>query len=160
MSHSEHHHHHHHDHRPRHASRKVEGFPLDLLGDFVAVRRDKAASYSAGGIILVESSGATKRGVVVAVGPGVFHQSGHFVPTRVSPGDRVLLPDYWGNEVHVDGQLVLVDREGSLPSVEVGGDRSPEDPWVAPAPVLSRADVESMIEDVVAGVVGEMLASS
>lgn len=67
------------------------------IKDRVLVRCDKPATQqTSGGIYLAQDIGYVEQdiGVVVAVGPGKYHEDGphkgKFVETYVKPGDRIL----------------------------------------------------------------------
>ena len=57
------------------------------------------------------------RGEVIAVGNGKFLQNGDVHPVDVKPGDHVLFGKYSGTEVNVDGEDLLVMREGDVMGV-------------------------------------------
>jgi len=66
----------------------------------VLVKRTLPATKTAGGIFLPES--ASKKEVdaeVVAVGPGGRDANGNIIPMTVDVGDKVLLPEYGGQNV-------------------------------------------------------------
>ena len=44
-----------------------------------------------------------KEGKVIAVGPGRRANNGELIEPGVKEGDRVLMPDYGGQEVDLDG---------------------------------------------------------
>mmetsp|Transcript_8778 Transcript_8778/g.14230 ORF Transcript_8778/g.14230 Transcript_8778/m.14230 type:complete len:100 (-) Transcript_8778:1320-1619(-) len=70
------------------------------LADRVLVKRTLPATKTAGGIFLPES--ASKKEVdaeVVAVGPGGRDANGNIIPMTVDVGDKVLLPEYGGQNV-------------------------------------------------------------
>ena len=74
------------------------------LLDRVLVQRVVKESKSAGGIILPESATPSiNEGVVVAVGPGARTHTGELIPCAVKEGDRVLLPEYGGSQVNLNG---------------------------------------------------------
>lgn len=80
--------------------------PVD---DRVLVRRDEAASMTAGGIALPDvARDAPARGRVVAVGPGRLLENGaRDVPAYVA-GDRVLFKGYAGTELEIEGVSHLI----------------------------------------------------
>jgi chaperonin GroES len=75
--------------------------------DFVAVKRDKPQVMSPGGIALpniaADIGEAPEQGTVLAVGPKV---------TEVKVGDRVLIGSFAGWTFKVDGEPVVLVREG------------------------------------------------
>jgi chaperonin GroES len=74
------------------------------LADRVLVRRVMPVTKTAGGIFIPESN-VTKSndGEVLAVGPGMTTRDGQTIKPPVSVGDMVLLPEYGGLQVKVDG---------------------------------------------------------
>jgi chaperonin GroES len=74
-----------------------------LIADRVLVERNAAEIVAKGGIMLPEKSqGKVLQGTVVAVGSGRKGKSGEIEPVSVKVGDKVLLPEYGGNEVVLD----------------------------------------------------------
>ena len=55
-----------------------------------------------------------KEGVVVAVGPGARAESGSFIPMSVSVGDKVILPDFGGGKLEVEGEEFQIFRETDI----------------------------------------------
>ncbi|CAG9576350.1 putative 10 kDa heat shock protein [Leishmania major strain Friedlin] len=80
---------------------------LQPLGQRVLVKRMQAAKQTKAGILIPEQVAAkVNEGTVVAVAAG----SKDWTPT-VKVGDTVLLPEYGGSSVKVDGEeLVLYDE--------------------------------------------------
>jgi chaperonin GroES len=75
------------------------------LADRVLVRRVVPVTKTAGGILLPESNvGKNNEGEVLAVGPGLRTHKGETIPMSVSVGDKVLLPEYGGLQMKVDGE--------------------------------------------------------
>jgi chaperonin GroES len=74
------------------------------LADRVLVKRMVPVTKTAGGIILPEAA-TTKanQGEVLAVGPGARNINGDIIPISVKVGDKVLLPEYGGMQLKVDG---------------------------------------------------------
>ena len=52
--------------------------------------------------------------VVVAVGPGARTEAGQTVPMSVAVGDKVLLPEFGGNKIEVDGEEFAMYRETDI----------------------------------------------
>ena len=74
-----------------------------------------AAQVTAGGILLPEA--ATKApnvGTVVAVGDGMKNMEGATIPTSVSEGDKVLLPDFGGQTIDIDGDEFFLFRDSDI----------------------------------------------
>jgi chaperonin GroES len=85
------------------------------LADRVLIRRVVAQTKTAGGIILPESSvSKNNEGQVVAIGPGATTRSGEVIPITVAVGDKVLLPEYGGLGVKLDGEEVFLFRNDEI----------------------------------------------
>ena len=85
------------------------------LFDRVLIQRAAAESKTKGGLLIPEAAQAkTNEGVVVAVGPGARSDSGLSVPLTVAVGDRVLLPEFTGLKLEVDGEEFQMFRESDL----------------------------------------------
>jgi chaperonin GroES len=84
-------------------SKKVHVKPL---GDRVLVKREEAAtSKSAAGIIIPDTAQKekSKKGTVIAVGPGRINDEGKLIPTLVKIGASVIFNSGWDNEVEMSG---------------------------------------------------------
>ena len=53
-------------------------------------------------------------GVVVAVGTGARTEAGETIPLVVAVGDKVLLPEFGGSKIEVDGEEFQMFRETDL----------------------------------------------
>jgi chaperonin GroES len=85
------------------------------LADRVLVRRIMPVTKTASGIILPESA-VTKnnQGEVLAVGPGAKTRDGEIIPINVDIGDKVLLPEYGGLQVKLDGEELHLFRNDEI----------------------------------------------
>jgi co-chaperonin GroES (HSP10) len=71
--------------------------------DNVAIRLEPLEQVSAGGLHLPQTrQEKTRKAVVLAVGPGHHNRSGHFVPTQVKAGDRVIVDAFAGQDYSMD----------------------------------------------------------
>ncbi len=85
------------------------------LQDRVLVRRLDAETTTPGGLIIPENAKEKPtRGVVVAVGNGRVLDSGKLLPPSVKEGDEVLFTKYGGQDVHLDGDELLIVRDHDL----------------------------------------------
>eukprot|EP01038_Epipyxis_sp_PR26KG_P010582 gene10582-14214_t len=85
------------------------------LADRVLIKRVVAATKTAGGIILPESNiSKANEGEVIAVGPGARSRDGEVIPITVSIGDKVLLPEYGGLPVKLDGEEAFLFRNDEI----------------------------------------------
>jgi chaperonin GroES len=66
-----------------------------------------------GGIILPENQSKVQ-GEVVAVGSGARSRDGQFYKPVLKVGDKVILPEYGGNKVDLNGEIHWIYREGDI----------------------------------------------
>ena len=70
---------------------------------------------TAGGIILPESTvSKANEGEILAVGAGYMTREGVNVPVSVAVGDKVLLPEYGGLMIKMDGEEVYLFRSDEI----------------------------------------------
>jgi chaperonin GroES len=80
------------------------------LGNRVLVKRTSAAKQTKAGVLIPEQvAGKINEGTVVAVAAG----NKDWTPT-VKPGDQVLLPEFGGNAVKLDGEEMFLYNEENL----------------------------------------------
>ena len=80
------------------------------LHDRVVIKPAPAEEKTAGGIIIPDTAKEKpQRGTVVATGPGKKDE-----PVTLKKGDTVLYGKYSGTEVRIDGQDLLIIREGDI----------------------------------------------
>jgi len=85
------------------------------LFDRVLVQRVEAVTQSKGGILIPEKAQAkTMEGTVVAVGPGARTDAGAHIPMAVAVGDKVMLPEYGGSKVELEGTDYQLFRETDI----------------------------------------------
>eukprot|EP00088_Acartia_fossae_P041672 TRINITY_DN4358_c0_g1_i2.p2 TRINITY_DN4358_c0_g1~~TRINITY_DN4358_c0_g1_i2.p2 ORF type:complete len:119 (+),score=40.36 TRINITY_DN4358_c0_g1_i2:41-358(+) len=85
------------------------------LFDRVLVQRMAAETKTKGGILIPEKAQAkTLEATVVAVGPGARTDAGNFVPMSVAVGDKVLLPEFGGAKMEIDGEELHLFRETDI----------------------------------------------
>ena len=88
------------------------------LGDRVLVRRVEEATKTAGGIIIPDT--ATEKpqeGEVLAVGNGAIGDENERVALDVKVGDKILFGKWGGSEVKIDGEDLLIMKEGDIMGV-------------------------------------------
>ena len=91
------------------------------LHDRVIVKRMEEERTSAGGIVIPDSATEKPiRGEVTAVGNGKIGDNGEVRPLDVKVGDQVLFGKYSGTEVKVEGEELLVMREGDIMAIIEG----------------------------------------
>lgn len=79
---------------------------IQPMGDRVLVKRDDAdVTKSPAGIIIPDTASKekSKRGTVLAVGPGRFGDEGDLIPMTVKAGMSVYFNSGWDNEVKIEG---------------------------------------------------------
>ena len=90
---------------------------LKPLSDRVVIKMVEAEETTAGGIIL---AGSTKEkpqvAEVLAVGPGGV-VDGKEVVMQVKVGDKVITSKYSGTEVKIDGEELIIVRQGDILAV-------------------------------------------
>lgn len=85
------------------------------LGENLVVKRLEADETTPGGIVLPDTARrAPLEGRVLSVGDGKLLANGTRAAHEVGEGDRVLLRNYAGNEVVVDGQELLIVSEDDI----------------------------------------------
>lgn len=87
------------------------------LGDRILVKPEEQEQKSKGGLILTDSvqRGQKVYGTVVAVGTGIFSQSGEKIPVTVQVGDKVMyVKAEASNKLTLDGNEYLLFNEHEL----------------------------------------------
>merc|ERR1712227_186678 len=82
------------------------------LANRCLVRRMDAVTKTAGGIMLPESSQTKLNfGTVLAVGDGARKENGELVPMSVAVGEKVMLPEFGGTDVELEGEKFVLYRD-------------------------------------------------
>ena len=90
---------------------------LKPLSDRVVIKMVEAEETTAGGIILAGSAKEKPQvAEVLAVGPG-GDVDGKEVVMQVKVGDKVITSKYSGTEVKIDGEELIVVRQGDILAV-------------------------------------------
>ncbi|MBU5489478.1 MULTISPECIES: co-chaperone GroES [Butyricicoccus] len=90
---------------------------LKPLSDRVVIKMVEAEETTAGGIILAGSAKEKPQvAEVLAVGPGGV-VDGKEVVMQVKVGDKVITSKYSGTEVKIDGEELIVVRQGDILAV-------------------------------------------
>ena len=88
---------------------------LKPLHDRVLVRRVESDEKTSGGLIIPDSAKEKPaEGVIVACGEGARKDSGELIAMAVKAGDKVLFGKWSGTEVTVDGEELLMMKEGDI----------------------------------------------
>jgi chaperonin GroES len=97
------------------SSKNANATKLRPLDDRVVVKRLEAEEKTTGGIILPDSAKEKpQKGEVVAVGAGKLLDNGNRATPDVKAGDVILFGKWSGTEVKVDGEELLIMREGDI----------------------------------------------
>jgi len=81
------------------------------LADKVIIKAIQPDEKSAGGIYLPAGSELPDQGIVFAAGPGKYSTDGTFIPTEVSPGDRVIFNKHTGVDIQIGSVSLIVLKE-------------------------------------------------
>ena len=85
------------------------------LHDRVLVRRVEEDQRTPGGIIIPDTAKEKPTlGEIIAVGSGLRTEKGDRIALDVKPGDRVLFGKWSGSEVKLDGEELLIMKEGDI----------------------------------------------
>jgi chaperonin GroES len=91
------------------------------LHDRVVVRRVTAEEKSSGGIIIPDTAQEKPmQGEVIAVGPGARDERGQTIALDVKAGNRILFGKWFGTEVKLDGEELLIMKESDIMGVIEG----------------------------------------
>ena len=85
------------------------------LHDRVLVRRVEGDEKTKGGLIIPDTAKEKPaQGEIIAVGDGARKDSGELIEPSVKAGDRVLFGKWSGTEVTLDGEELLIMKEGDI----------------------------------------------
>ena len=85
------------------------------LHDRVLVRRVQSDEKTKGGLIIPDSAKEKPaEGEIVAAGEGARKDSGELIPMAVKAGDKILFGKWSGTEVTLDGEELLIMKEGDI----------------------------------------------
>ncbi|TMV91062.1 co-chaperone GroES [Thioclava sp. BHET1] len=85
------------------------------LHDRVLVKRVESEEKTKGGLIIPDSAKEKPaEGEIVAVGEGARKDSGELIAPSVKAGDKVLFGKWSGTEVTLDGEELLIMKEGDI----------------------------------------------
>jgi chaperonin GroES len=94
------------------------------LHDRVLVRRVESDDKTKGGLIIPDTAKEKPaEGEVIACGEGARKDSGELIEMSVKPGDRVLFGKWSGTEVTIDGEELLIMKEGDILGI-IEGDKA------------------------------------
>jgi len=79
------------------------------------IRKAATETQTAGGIIIpADKTKSPNEGEVMAVGRGLRDVNGTIHPPQLKVGDKVLLPNYGGSNVEIDGEEMVLYREDDI----------------------------------------------
>jgi len=88
---------------------------IEPLGDRVVIKPTPQEEVSKGGIVLPDTAKEKpQEGKVIAVGPGRLTEEGNRIAMDVKKGDKVLYSKYAGTEFKLDGEELIIMREGDI----------------------------------------------
>jgi chaperonin GroES len=88
---------------------------IEPLGDRVVIKPIPKEEVSKGGIVLPDTAKEKpQEGKVIAVGPGRLTEDGNRIAMDVKRGDKVLYSKYAGTEFKLDGEELIIMREGDI----------------------------------------------
>lgn len=89
------------------------------LGENVLVRQKKADEVTSFGLVLPDKDEKKAEGEVIAVGPGKLLENGSRSTMDVKAGDKVILKNWGGDKVEIDGEeLKIVSQDEILAVIE------------------------------------------
>ena len=84
------------------------------LGDKVVIKQMEAEEKTKSGIVLpTQSKEKPQEAEVIAVGPGGM-VDGKEVKMQVKAGDKVIYSKYSGTEIKIDGETLIIVRQGDI----------------------------------------------
>lgn len=100
-------------------TKETKKMNVQPIGDRVLIKReDKPEKKSISGIIIPDTAQKekSKRGLVVAAGPGRLNEDGKLIPTAVKAGAKVYFNAGWDNEVDIgeDGEEFFLVKESDI----------------------------------------------
>ncbi len=88
---------------------------LEALFDAVIVKPFEETETMYGSIVVPDAGkDRNEHAEVVAVGPGKFTATGHFLETQVKVGDKVILPTMGFTKLEHEGEEYYVGPENSI----------------------------------------------
>lgn len=88
---------------------------IEPLGDRVVIKPTPKEEVSKGGIVLPDTAKEKpQEGKIIAVGPGRMTDDGNRIAMEVKKGDKVIYSKYAGTEFKLDGEELIIMREGDI----------------------------------------------
>jgi chaperonin GroES len=106
------------------------------IRDYVAIKPDDAEEKQGMWDVAQTAQKKPKRGTVLAVGIGEFaRDTGVLIPMTCKPGDRVWYSKFSGTEIEVNGEEIVLIREGECLLIT---DRQEEAGWLGTGELASK----------------------
>jgi len=91
---------------------------IQPLGERVLIKPIKEDKQVKGGIIIPDSAKEKpQEGEVIALGTGKLDDDGKKIPFNVKKGDKVLMPQYGGQQIKIDDVEYQIMREDDILAV-------------------------------------------
>ena len=88
---------------------------IEPLGDRVVIKPTPKEEVSKGGIVLPDTAKEKpQEGKIIAAGPGRLTEEGNRIAMEVKKGDKVIYSKYAGTEFKLDGDELIIMREGDI----------------------------------------------
>ena len=88
---------------------------IEPLGDRVVIKPTPKEEVSKGGIVLPDTAKEKpQEGKIIAAGPGRLTEEGKRIAMDVKKGDKVIYSKYAGSEFKLDGEELIILREGDI----------------------------------------------
>ena len=88
---------------------------LQPLADRLVVKPIQREEVTKGGIVLPDTAKEKpQEGEVLAVGPGRLSEDGKRIVMDIKVGDVVIYAKYAGTEIKIDGEDLIILREGDV----------------------------------------------
>jgi chaperonin GroES len=88
---------------------------IEPLGDRVVIKPTPQEDVSKGGIVLPDTAKEKpQEGKIIAVGPGRLTEEGKRIAMDLKKGDKVIYSKYAGTEFKLDGEELIIMREGDI----------------------------------------------
>lgn len=94
---------------------------LEPLADRLVVKPIEREEVTTGGIVLPDTAKEKpQEGEVLAAGPGRLSEDGKRIAMDIKVGDTVVYAKYGGTEIKVDGEELVILREGDILAKKTG----------------------------------------
>ena len=96
----------------------MENIPITPLADRVLIKPIEAEESTYGNIVVPDmGKDRPDFGTVLAVGPGLMDDSGQRIKMQVEVGDVVIIDQFSGQEIDVEGDKIIFARESACVAI-------------------------------------------